>query len=332
MLSVARVEQLLEQRAPLYERNLAQVVPIEVWQVEQKVVDVLGARRIEGVLQRVEPGLAVAVEHDDLAVEPSRGDAHALDRLGQRLHLRRPVVAMAREELDLAVVDAREQAVAVELDLVAPATTGRQALDGDRKLRRERGGQRCFDGLGQVGRRQGRCSRQARGADRDSARLAQLDGPERLVDHAIGQRGDHVVVGQRPRPGVTLLEQDPRILLVAGLGDAHQLPEAGELFAVQLEQQLALGHAVARVADRLPVAAVPDDHRAGAVLARRDRAFEAAVGHGMVFDMDRHALLGRIEAWALGHRPAQQDAVELEAKVVVKARGPMFLDDKGELR
>ena len=50
----------------------------------------------------------------------------------------------------------------------------------------------------------------------------------------------------------------------------------------------------------------------------------------MVLDMDRHALFLRVEARPLGHRPAQQHAVELEPEVVVQAGGPVLLDDEAE--
>ena len=50
----------------------------------------------------------------------------------------------------------------------------------------------------------------------------------------------------------------------------------------------------------------------------------------MVLDVDRHALFLRIEARPLGHRPAQQDAVQLQAKVIVQSGGPVLLDDEGE--
>src|SRR5207248_11515231 len=41
-------------------------------------------------------------------------------------------------------------------------------------------------------------------------------------------------------------------------------------------------------------------------------------------------LLPRIEARPLRHRPALQDAVELEAKIIMQPPRRMLLDDKGE--
>lgn len=99
---------------------------------------------------------------------------------------------------------------------------------------------------------------------------------------------------------------------------------------MQVEEQLALGQALARIADRFPGATVPDDDGSGTVLPGWYRAFKAAVGNRVVLDVDRHALFLRIEARPLGHRPAHQDAVQLQAKVVVQPGGPVLLHDEGE--
>ena len=66
-------------------------------------------------------------------------------------------------------------------------------------------------------------------------------------------------------------------------------------------------------------AAVPEQHRAAAVLALGDHALEAAVLDRVVLDLHGEALLGRVEARPLGHGPALEHAVELEAEVVVQA-------------
>ena len=77
----------------------------------------------------------------------------------------------------------------------------------------------------------------------------------------------------------------------------------------------------------LPCPPVPDDHVAGAVLLGRDDALEVAVFHRMVLDVPGEALVRRVEAGPFRHGPAHQDAAELQAKVVVKAAGCVFLDD-----
>jgi len=109
---------------------------------------------------------------------------------------------------------------------------------------------------------------------------------------------------------------------------AHQRPTAFELVAVQAKLQVPLAQALARIALGLPLAAVPYDHLAGAVLPRRNRALEAGVVQRVVFHMHRHALVGGVEARPLGHGPALQRAVELEAEVVVQAARMVLLHDE----
>ena len=99
---------------------------------------------------------------------------------------------------------------------------------------------------------------------------------------------------------------------------------------MQMEDQLALLHALPRVAHRCPRATVPNDHFACAVLFGRDGALEAAVRDRVILDMDRHTFVGRIEARSLRHRPGEQHTVELEPKVVVQACCRVLLHDERE--
>ena len=100
------------------------------------------------------------------------------------------------------------------------------------------------------------------------------------------------------------------------------------------ERELELALARAPRAGRLglPRAAVPEHDGAAAVLALGDDAFEAAVLERVVLDLHREALVRRVEARPLGHGPALQDAVELQAEVVVQAAGGVLLDDEATSR
>ena len=324
----ACVEQLAEQRAARAQRHLAQVVAVEERQVEDEILDRLARRVVDRVLQRVEVGQAVRVHHDDLAVEPRRLDAERLDRGGERLHLVGPVVAAARDQPGLALVDARHQPIAVELGLddpvARPARVATSVASCGSSLRRQRRANRGGQ-VGFLGRR-----RRRRGGAGGARRAARVPRPGRAAC-ATTLSGSAVMTSYSAigrAHASFFLNSIHGVLLVARLGDPHQLPQAGELLAVEAKDELALGHAVARIADRLPRAAVPDDHGAGAVLARRDRALEAGVGERMVLDVDRHLHLRRVERRPLRHRPAEQHAVELEAKVVVQAARPVLLDDE----
>ena len=312
-------QQRLQDLAPARQCHLAQVVPFEERHVEHEIVDLgpgLWGRFVERVLQGIEIGHAVAAEHDDLAVEPARRHAERLDPPHQRRHARRPVVAAARDQPRLAVLDARHEPVAVELDFADPGAGGRHRGRQRGELRQQALRQLGAHGARHAGRGgvRGRCRRcRRRGPGVVGRRL------QRVCDDAVRQRRDDVVIGLRARMRVAFLEQQPGFLLLIALGDPDQLPRPGQLLAVQSKRQLAGGQPGTRVADRLPVPAVPDDHAAGAVLLRRDRALERSVRQRMVFHLNGHALVGRIATRALRHRPGQQYAVELQPEVVMQA-------------
>jgi hypothetical protein len=110
---------------------------------------------------------------------------------------------------------------------------------------------------------------------------------------------------------------------------AHQNETTMQPCAIEDEFQLALREGGVHVLlHRLPGAAVPYFHRAGAVIARRDRALEPGVIDRMVLDMHGKALVGGIERGAFRHRPAQQHAVMLQAKIPVQAGGVVLLHDE----
>ncbi|MNC29839.1 hypothetical protein D3C75_781060 [compost metagenome] len=137
-----------------------------------------------------------------------------------------PVVAVAGEELDLVVVDARHDPVAVELDLITPlATRGlfhqrRQfRFDLVRQLGLVCAGQWCgfflarlfmlwrsglLDGLG-------------------FGRLGCFGNEGPFAEHAVGLGGHHVVIALRPGGTVLMLDQEP-LLLLARHVRAHQVP------------------------------------------------------------------------------------------------------------
>lgn len=172
---------------------------------------------------------------------------------------------------------------------------------------------------------------QGRIGDFFSRQRAVLQLTQGLFEHAIGQCADNVVVGPRPGPGVALFEEHPLVLFVAWLGDANQFPQSREFFAMEFENEFSLVKAVPRVPDGFPSAAVPDDDGAGAVLFRRNGPFKAAVVERVVFDMHRHTFLGRIATRAFWHGPAQQNPIELEAQIVVKAARPVLLNHISQL-
>ena len=83
--------------------------------------------------------------------------------------------------------------------------------------------------------------------------------------------------------------------------------------AFQREFQVAAFQPVMRIAFGNPVPTVPQLHRATAILTLGNSALEIAILERMVLDLDRQALVVRIERGTSRHRPGLEDAVEFEA-------------------
>src|SRR6202011_4603490 len=82
---------------------------------------------------------------------------------------------------------------------------------------------------------------------------------------------------------------------------------------------------------RIPIAAVPELHRATAILVLRNRAFEIAVVERMVLDLDREPLVMRVERRSSRDGPGFENTVEFEPQIVVQPRRVMLLDDEAAL-
>src|SRR5262245_17562059 len=125
-----------------------------------------------------------------------------------------------------------------------------------------------------------------------------------------------------------LFDQQPVVAFFAGPAvHAHQVPAAVKFLAFERECQMALIETLVRIVFRLPAAAIPDHHRAAAIFALRDRAFELVVLDRVVFHLYGKALLARHHAWPAGHRPAFHHAVEFETQIVMQAPCRVLLDD-----
>ena len=161
-----------------------------------------------------------------------------------------------------------------------------------------------------------------------------------LLDRGAGQhraiRRRDIVRRHEP---VLVLDQQP-VLRVLG---AHQGERALHLLAAQEEAQLPFRQPVPRPLFRLRAivepgsafvrrvdAAVPDDHLSRPVLAGRYDPLERRIIVGVVLDVDREALVARIERRPLGAGPGLQDAVALEPDVIMQSPGGVLLDDEEE--
>src|SRR5690606_14175343 len=83
-----------------------------------------------------------------------------------------------------------------------------------------------------------------------------------------------------------------------------------------------------RIALGIPDAAVEDVDVAGAVVPLRNIAFEVGVADGVVLDLDRETFLACTQGRPLGHGPAPEAAVQLQAEVVVARPRMVQLDDE----
>ena len=145
----------------------------------------------------------------------------------------------------------------------------------------------------------------------------------------FGCLGQHVVLGERPGGGIALLDQQPVGRIVR---QALQHPAAGQLLAGEAELDLAGRERRLRIGQRHPGSAVPDDHRARAVVAVRNAALEGRVVERVILDQLGEAPHLGIEARPLRHRPALQRIADLQAQVVVHAPGVVLLDDEDRRR
>ena len=233
-----------------------------------------------------------------------------------------PVVAVTGEQAHFAVANARHDAVAVELDLVAPITFGRPVHQGCQlggKLIRQ-----GSDALGRFGFWRGLGF---------GLGLGLWLTHHRIAEHAGGLGLDDIELRGRARLLIVFLDQQPLLLVAAALEPgAYQRPVTGEFFTDQGEFELARRVGFARIIVGLPNASVPYDHIPRTVLAGGNAALETAIAQWVVFNMHRQAFLARVQAWALGHRPAQQHAIEFQAKVVVQVARIVLLNHEAEGR
>ena len=138
---------------------------------------------------------------------------------------------------------------------------------------------------------------------------------------ALGSRLEHVELPCRARLTVAMLDQEPATLIApvpTSAADLREHPATVELRSLERELQRASSVGRLRVSLGPPGAAVPQHDRARAILACRDGALEAGILERVILHLHRQALVGGIEAWTFGDRPALEGAVELETEIVVQ--------------
>ena len=243
-----------------------------------------------------------------------------------------PVVAAARDQRRLAAFDARHQPVAVELGLEDPVAGRRRAATSVASCGSSFAGSGARTAAGRSGalvagarlrarappaRRAARAPRPGRAAWRRRCRAAPSTTSYSASGRAHSSRFLNSIQGSCLSPGLAMRTSSHRPASFSPCSRKSSLP---------------LRHAFARIAHGLPGAAVPDDHRAGAVLASAGSCLRSGRSRADGPRRGSPCAFRRVEARPLGHRPAQQHAVELEAEVVVQPARPVLLDDEDRRR
>ncbi len=354
------LEHAFENGLAALQRQIAQVVSVNVEQVEGEIGERVFRSLFEGCLQIGEAGATPIVEDHDLAVEDSGVDGKFSGGFRNVAHPMRPVETLAREKtrsfLSVFSVDVDLDAVAIELQLMQPVIAFGRLLDRRSQRRRDKGGHLLMGSVVQgafpIGkdwpsrrlRLRRACSTRQPRAIGGRFLLGDMGIPDvifgggDLFEAATGDRavgglfGDGGIVGAA-FVLVVLFDEQPVVLALfaeAVALHADERPVAFQLLAVEDEFKLPCAQAFVHVGDRFPGPLVPDHHGAAAVLAFWDRAFEAAVLDGVVLDLDGEALVGHHVAWAFSDRPAFKNAPPAKAKVVMQPRRGVLLNDEGE--
>ena len=124
----------LQERPALHERLPAQILAIEVQEIEGKEHEPV-RRRVDRRSKGIEVGEAVLVLDDHLAIDQGRFAGQPGASIDHPLIGRRPVIAVPGEGADLAAIDDDQGAIAIIFDLVNPALPGRRLRDEGREFR-----------------------------------------------------------------------------------------------------------------------------------------------------------------------------------------------------
>jgi hypothetical protein len=279
-------------------------------QLDRGALDLRGIVQRPSLLQPREARLAGVVEADDLAVDDDLVERKRVESARDFGEDGRIVVPLARDEHRFAARLAGDQAIAVELELEDPIVAGKRFLG--------RLGQHRLDCLGidPVVRRLYGLDGFAQIGDRAAAEL-------HFIDRQAGQhRGLLELIAGRLDVRVALLDEQPVLLALLHL---HERPVAVKLVAAQLEEELALGESLTPILERDPLAAVPHDHAARAVVALGDDTLEVPVLERVILDLHGETLVLRVVRRPLGHRPRAEDPVHLQAEVEVQPAGGVLV-------
>ncbi len=146
-LDIGLGDDLLEQCLALEERQLPQVVAVQVKQIEGDHHDLVGSA-LEFVLQHRKVRGAVFRWDHHLAVDDRRPGIYVPSIGSDLSETVGPVVAASGEHLDGGVPETDLNPIAVELDLMNPSVAIWHLLDGRRQRRLDEAGKGRLDATG----------------------------------------------------------------------------------------------------------------------------------------------------------------------------------------
>jgi hypothetical protein len=213
----------LQRRFAVDQRRAGHVATVEIKKIEDVIDKTIVATILQVGLQQRKARHAFVALHHQFAVEQRGFGRQRRNRRGNRLEALCPIEPLARQQLDLAVVEPRLDAVAIIFDLVQPFPAARRsAVQGGKagrdEIRKVRVGNArasspldCLDGgLGISGR-----------AVRVPDPLLTLTGGD-LLDRTAGRGGlrlilENILVARPARLVVLALDLEPVVVAVARL-------------------------------------------------------------------------------------------------------------------
>jgi hypothetical protein len=271
-------------------------------------------------------GPALAIKNADLAVNDCALATQVVERLGDKRIAVGPIVAVTGEQFHLPAVDATESAITVKLDFMQPIIAIRRTV--------HRGCQHRFGRL--PGRRLLRTLYFGNGDFLGwplGTGRGGYGGRSEFVDGEAGNNAERLIVGDNPvrltlREDVALFDQQPILAVFIAPLELYQHPPTAEFLTVEAELDLPIFILFVGVIHWYPGSPVPNNHRAGAILALGNYILKFDITQRMIFHPHGEAFDFWIKAWAARDCPAFKNAIKFEAEIVVKSRRIVHVHDK----
>src|SRR5215472_19068343 len=98
-------EQIAQHALSLLEWGVAEIVAVQVEEIESEVTEAAGRRTGERILQSLKAGATLGIHGNHLSVQPSGLDRQACKRAGDRRKVSGPILGVARHHPQLLICD-----------------------------------------------------------------------------------------------------------------------------------------------------------------------------------------------------------------------------------